>query len=238
MTSDHSSDDASTGSEDVQQTPRRVLLVDDHPIVRDGLAQMIGAQPDLVVSGGAGSAEEALLKIEQDTPDLAVVDLFLEGMSGLDLIKLLRERFPGLPILVLSMHDETVYAERAIRAGARGYVMKQVASRTILEAIRTVLKGELFLSENVVIQQEAGPRQAPVAEEGRETPVDRLSGRELEIFRLMGQGLARQAIVERLHITAKTVETHRANMKYKLNLRSTAELDREARAWVEQQEME
>jgi len=214
---------------------RRVLLVDDHPIVRDGLARMIASQPDLSVSGEAGGAEEALRLVAEDPPDLAVVDLFLEGMSGLDLIKVLRERFPALPVLVLSMHDETVYAERVLRAGARGYVMKQVASRTILEAIRTVLRGEVFLSDKLA----AGPEGSAAGEPDagtRDAAIVRLSDREREIFALMGQGLTRQAIVEQLGISAKTVETHRANMKYKLNLRSTAELDRQAREWVARRE--
>ncbi len=217
--------------EPVTPVVRRVLLVDDHPIVRDGLARMIASQPDLQVSGEADGAEDALRLVADDPPDLAVVDLFLEGMSGLDLIKLLRERRPELPVLVLSMHDESVYAERALRAGARGYVMKQVASRTILEAIRTVLRGDVFLSGNQSARSEGATGIEPDAGR-RDAAVERLSDREREIFNLLGRGVTRQAIVDRLGISVKTVETHRANMKYKLNLRSTADLDRQARAWV------
>ena len=218
--------------EPVTPVVRRVLLVDDHPIVRDGLARMIASQSDLQVSGEADGAEDALRLVADDPPDLAVVDLFLEGMSGLDLIKLLRERWPELPVLVLSMHDESVYAERALRAGARGYVMKQVASRTILEAMRTVLRGEVFLSDSLSARSEGAAGRGEPDAGSRDAAVERLSDREREIFKLLGQGVTRQAIVDRLGISVKTVETHRANMKYKLNLRSTADLDRQARAWV------
>jgi two-component system, NarL family, response regulator FusR len=209
---------------------RRVFLVDDHPIVRDGLTQMLEGTPDLCVCGAAGGAEEALAALAEPLPDLVVVDIFLERSNGIDLTKTLRDRFPALPILVLSMHDEQVYAERAIRAGANGYVMKQVASRQILDAMRTVLDGKRFLNPTIeaLLAEPAPDRVAGPPDEG----LDRLSGRELTILEMMGRGEGKVEIGAKLSISSKTVETHYANMKNKLRLKNVAELQRRAARWI------
>jgi DNA-binding NarL/FixJ family response regulator len=210
---------------------RRIVLVDDHPIVRDGLVQMISRQPDLTVCGEAASAEEAMNVIAELQPDLAIVDIFLEGTNGIELTKMLHERDATLPILVLSMHDEGLYAERAIRAGARGYVMKQEASRTILEAVRSVLAGKRYVSSHVgeiLGDQPVDSDQAQFA-----SVVGRLSPREMSIFECIGAGKERSAIAEELSISIKTVETHRASIKNKLNARSATELQQYATRWVQ-----
>ncbi len=222
--------DTGPANEAAPVAKRRIFLVDDHPIVRDGLAQMLDGQPDLCVCGEAGGADETLAALAVALPDLVVVDIFLEGSNGIDLTKTLRERYPELPILVLSMHDENVYAERAIRAGALGYVMKQVASRTILEAMRTVLAGKRFLSPAIEAQILEPESEAETVAPGE--GLDRLSERELEIFRLSGLGATRVEIGEKLAISAKTVETHRANIKYKLRLKSANDLQQRAERWL------
>ena len=210
---------------------RRVVLVDDHPIVRDGLVQKISRQEDLTVCGEAGTAEEAMRTIEELKPDLAIVDIFLDGINGIELTKMLHELDESLPVLILSMHDESLYAERAIRAGAMGYVMKQEASRTILNAIRTVLDGRRYVSKHVGEMLGEQPMEAKEADLSE--VVARLSPRELGIFELIGAGKDRTEISEELKISIKTVETHRANIKYKLNARSASELVQCAKRWVE-----
>ncbi len=209
---------------------RRVVLVDDHPIVRDGLVQMISRQPDLEVCGEASSADEALGVVEKLAPDLVIVDIFLEGINGIELTKLLRERHSSLPILILSMHDEGLYAERAIRAGAMGYVMKQEASRTILEAIRTVLVGEVYLSDG--IKEILSDHGSEYNDDNLGNAVERLSSREMDVFVLIGRGKKRNEIAKELDISIKTVETHRANIKYKLNCRSASDLVQSAQHWA------
>ncbi len=209
---------------------KRIVLVDDHPIVRDGLVQMISRQPDLTVCGEASSAEEGLSVIQDLNPDLAVVDIFLEGINGIELTKLLHEKYPSLPILILSMHDESLYAERAIRAGALGYVMKQEASRTILEAMRTVLGGRKYVSQSM--GESLGEKVAGTDDDSLQNAVSRLSAREMGVFELIGLGKERAEIAEELKISIKTVETHRANIKYKLNSTDASELLQNARRWV------
>lgn len=215
-------------------TPKRVLIVDDHPIVRDGLTLMISGQDDLVVCGEAGSLSDALTAVQRHKPDLVLVDVFLEGSNGIELTKQLHMRDPDLPVLVLSMHDETVYAERALRAGAVGYVMKQQASRAILDAIRTVLRGETYLSDRIRTLLADAARN--LREQRRELPLTRLSDRELDIFERIGHGRSRQKIADSLGISVKTFEAHRSHIREKLNLGSSAELLRRACLWVEQRE--
>lgn len=206
----------------------RVLLVDDHPIVRKGLVQLIDAAPDLQVCGDAADADSALRMLDETRPDLAVVDLSLKDRSGLDLIRELRATRPDLPVLVLSMHDENLHAERVLRAGAGGYVMKEEAAENVLEAIRKVLKGEVYLSPRMASRMlqklvDARPGATPGA-----SPLSVLTNRELEIFTLIGKGLTMRAIAERFKLSVKTVDTHRENIKAKLNLRSGVELLRYA----------
>jgi DNA-binding NarL/FixJ family response regulator len=223
----------SATSETESVTCRRIVLVDDHPIVRDGLVQMFARQPDLSVCGEAGSAEEAIKVIAELKPDMVIVDIFLGGVNGIELTKILHEKDASLPILILSMHDEGLYAERAIRAGAMGYVMKQEASRTVLDAVRAVLSGKRYVSDNV--GEILGDSAVASNDVQSETFVRRLSPREMDIFQCIGDGKERGAIATELGISVKTVETHRANIKYKLNARSAAELHQYAARWVKAQ---
>lgn len=207
----------------------RVLIVDDHPIVRRGLAQLIEQEPDLEVCGEAADAETAVTAMEKLDPDIALVDLMLKGASGTDLIKNLKARWANTPILVLSMHDEAVYAERALRAGAHGYIMKEEATGQVLTALRKVLGGDVYVSERMVshlLRRMVGGTQG----DGLES----LSDRELEVFQWIGRGLSVTEIAERLSVSPKTIETYRAHIKDKLNLASSAEVMRLAVQWFEQ----
>jgi DNA-binding NarL/FixJ family response regulator len=207
---------------------RKVLLVDDHPIVRERLGDLIAEEPDLVVCGEAEDGHGALEAVEKTRPDVAVVDISLKDTYGIELIKDLKIRHPDLPVLVLSMHEESMYAERAIRAGAKGYLNKQEATQKVISAIRQVLDGKIFLSEQMaagLIQKMAGVRTPP--KEGG-TPVDVLTDRELEIFQLLGEGKSAKDIAKALHISVKTVEAHREHIKQKLKLKTSNELLRYA----------
>jgi DNA-binding NarL/FixJ family response regulator len=212
----------------------RVLIVDDHPIVRSGLGQLVQQEADLQVCGEASDASEALDEIERKKPDLVLVDISLGGSSGIELTKTIRERYERLPVLVLSMHDESLYAERALRAGAKGYVMKQEAAETVLKAIRKVLGGGLYVSDTIAARMlqefvEGGSDQARVG-------VETLSDRELEVFEMIGRGMPTREIAERLHLSVKTIETHRAHIKQKLNLRNATELLHHAVHWMENEQ--
>lgn len=211
--------------------PRRVLIVDDHPIVRNGLGQLIGQEDDLTVCGEASDAIEALECARALKPDLVLVDISLGGSNGIELTKTMRERCPDVAVLVLSMHDESLYAERALRAGAKGYVMKQEAAETVLKAIRKVLQGGLYVSESVAA------RLLQEFVEGSSEPsrggVEALSDRELEVFELIGGGIATRDIATKLRLSVKTIETHRAHIKQKLNLKSGTELLHHAVHWSE-----
>ena len=209
---------------------RKVFLVDDHPLVREWLGTLIDRQPDLAVCGEADGAPEARQKIEALEPDVAVVDITLEKGSGLELIKDLKLIRPGMPVIVLSMHDESLYAERAMRAGAKGYVVKKETTRKILLAIRDVLEGKVYLSGRA-----AGGLVEKILDgkTSDSSPVDRLSDRELEVFRMIGQGLKTREIAESLHLSMKTVQVYCARIKEKLNLADATQLIREAMRWHE-----
>lgn len=209
---------------------RRIVLVDDHPIVRDGLKQMINQNSGLTVCGEASGADDALVVVEKQHPDLILIDVFLDGINGIELTKMICERDPFARVLVLSMHDETLYAERAIRAGARGYVMKQEASRTIMAAIQTVLSGGTFMSAAMKESLEDIDSKSGFADIS--SIAGRLSARELAVFGAIGEGLDRTQIAGKLNISIKTVETHRANIKYKLNVGSAASLTQNAIEWM------
>jgi DNA-binding NarL/FixJ family response regulator len=213
----------------------RVLLVDDHSVVRDGLAQLIQGEKDLTVCGEAASAEEALDLAMRVKPNLAIVDISLGGVNGIELIKNLQALDRALPILVLSMHDEMHYAERALRAGAKGYIMKRAARDRILEAIRTVARGEIFVSD--AINKSMIHRYLHGSENEEASPISRLSDRELEVLTLIGRGLSSKDIAERLHLSQKTVDSHRTHMKEKLNLAGAPELVKFAFEWVMSQEL-
>jgi DNA-binding NarL/FixJ family response regulator len=201
----------------------RIVLVDDHPMVRERLADLINREPDLEVCGEAGTRDEALAVIAARRPRLAIVDLSLKDAFGLELIHDLRARDDGLLLLVLTMHESPLYAERALRAGATGYVTKRDATRRILPAIRRVLAGETYLSESL-----AGPL---LSARGGNSPVDHLSDRELEVLRRLGSGQNTRDIADSLRLDMRTVETYRARIKSKLNLRDGFDLLRYALEW-------
>ncbi len=207
----------------------KIFVVDDHPIVRQGLGLLINREPDMIVCGAAEEAQSALRAIPTLQPDVLVVDISLTGPDGLELVKTIRTRDANLPILVLSMHDESIYAERALRAGANGYIMKQEATEKVLVAIRRILRGDVYLSDRVsskMLQQYV--RGSSTA---RESPVADLSDRELEVFRLVGEGHGTRQIAEELHLSVKTVETYQAHIKEKLSLRNARELVQHAIEW-------
>lgn len=211
-----------------------ILLVDDHPITRQGLATLISHETDLEVCGEVEDASAAQEAVGRLRPALVLVDLSLPGRSGLELIKDLSVSHPGLPMLVLSMHDEALYAERALRAGARGYLMKSAGGRAVVEAIRRVLGGQISVSPAVserILESLSGAR--PKAPDSR---LATLSDREFEIFQLIGQGLGTREIAGRLHLSIKTVEAHRAHLKDKLGLKDAPALVHEAVRWVESQQ--
>jgi len=206
------------------------MLVDDHPIVRQGLANLIEDEADLTVCAQVESADEALAAIPEARPDVIVIDVALGERSGLELVKDVRARWPDMPMLVLSMHDELLFAERALRAGAKGYVMKQEATEKVMEGIRKVLDGELYVSERMaarLMTQAVSDRGgAPSGE--KLNPLSRLSDRELEVFTMIGHGLGTREIAQRLILSIKTVEAHREHIKEKLNLKNGTELMRYA----------
>jgi DNA-binding NarL/FixJ family response regulator len=206
----------------------RVLLVDDHPLVRERLAEVINREADLCVCGEAEQRDQALQAITATTPDLVIVDLTLKNSDGLELIKDIYARWPRLLMLVVSMHDETVYAERSLRAGARGYITKQEATRNILLAIRRVLQGQIYLSPELASSLIGRLVTASPAA----SPTSLLADRELQVFQLTGQGLPIRQIARRLHISAKTVETYRARIREKLQLKDGADLLQTAIAWT------
>lgn len=211
---------------------RKIFIVDDHPIVRQGIARLIDQEADLVTCCDAGNVQEVLDIVKNCIPDILLVDISLDGVSGIELIKMLKSHHYNIPALVISMHDESLYAERALRAGARGYIMKQEATEKMLTAIRQVLRGEIYLSERM---QGKILQRVLAGDDSGISPIDLLSDRELEVFRLIGQGYATSDIARELNRSVKTVETHRAHLKDKLGLRNASELTRYAVRWIEQQ---
>jgi DNA-binding NarL/FixJ family response regulator len=210
---------------------KRLLLVDDHPIMRHGLAQLIRAEPGLDVCGEAGSAREGLELAGRLKPDLVVIDLTLPDKNGLELLKDIQAQHPGTLCLVLSMHDEAMYGERALRAGARGYIMKEAAADHLINAARKVLSGGIYVSDSMasrMLEQVTGQRARSAA-----SGVETLSDRELEVLEMIGRGVATKNIAERLCISARTVEAHRAHIKEKLGVGDGAALVRYAVQWVE-----
>jgi DNA-binding NarL/FixJ family response regulator len=208
----------------------RVLLVDDHPIVRQGLALLIDRETDLCVCGEAGGAHAAFNAIATLRPDMVVLDISLNGPDGLDVLKEIRTKTTNLPVLILSMHDESIYAERAMRAGANGYIMKQEATEKVLVAIRRILQGDVYLSDrltNTMLQQFV--RGGSPA---KGSPLVNLTDRELEVFRLIGEGHGTRQIAEELHLSVKTIESYQAHIKEKLALRNARELVQHAIEWT------
>jgi DNA-binding NarL/FixJ family response regulator len=216
--------------------PRRVLLIDDHPFMRAGLAQLINAQSDLMVCGEAGNPSEAFRSLAKVKPALVLSDLTMPGRSGLEFIKDLKAAEPDLAVLVVSMHDEVVFAERALRAGARGYIMKEAGGENLLAAIRQVLRGEVYVSPRMSsrILNDLSARRP----RGSTSPIERLTDREFEVFQLIGQGKSTRDIAEQLHLSSKTVDVHRSHLKEKLELKDATALIRHAVRWVETQSVE
>jgi DNA-binding NarL/FixJ family response regulator len=209
----------------------RILIVDDHPAVREALAIRIGRQRDLEVCGEAADTREALRLLGETQPDVAVIDISLRTGNGIDLIKRVKDRNNRVRILVWSMHGESLYAERALRAGALGYINKDQATEKIIEAIRRVLEGKVWLSEAMterLLQRAVGTEQ----EEVTRSPLAALADRELEVFHLIGEGMKTGEIAERLHLSVKTVETYRDRIRQKLDLKDGTELVRHATQWV------
>jgi DNA-binding NarL/FixJ family response regulator len=208
----------------------RVLLIDDHPIVRQGLALLIDRETDLSVCGEAEGSQTAFHAVATFHPDIVVLDISLSGPDGLDVLKEIRMKAQSLPVLILSMHDESIYAERAMRAGANGYIMKQEATDKVLVAIRRILQGEVYLSErltNTMLQQFVRGT-SPV----KSSPLVNLTDRELEVFRLIGEGHTTRQIADQLHLSVKTIESYQAHIKEKLALRSARELVQHAIEWT------
>lgn len=208
---------------------KRIFLVDDHPLLREGIERHVEGIPGAVVCGSSATAAEAMEMIPRENPDLVIMDMTLPDKSGLELMKDLRAVLPNLPVLIFSMHDELLYAERAMRAGAKGYLMKGSSTDRLTEAIERVLAGELFLSNKVSTQILHGLSQKKPKEFG----VEMLSDRELEIFDLIGRGNTNSQIADRLHISPRTVDAHRTNIKTKLGLPDGSSLVRKAVLWVE-----
>ena len=208
---------------------KHIIVVDDHPIVRQGLAKLLSDEKDLVLCGEAENARDGLQAIGKLKPDLAIVDISLAGKTGLELIKDVRAQYPQLPVLVLSMHDELIYAERALRAGARGYVMKQEGGKILVQAIRQVLSGEVYATPR--ISASILSRLSDGRARSARSPVENLTEREFEVFQLIGQGLATRQIAEQLHVSVKTVEVHRVHIKEKLHLVAGPALMHYAMSW-------
>jgi DNA-binding NarL/FixJ family response regulator len=215
-----------------RRQPRSVLIVDDHPIVRQGLSQLINAEDDLEVCGDAATVEEALQSLAESYPDVVIVDLSLAHSDGLELIKEIRSETRHLPVLVLSMHDENMYAERLLSAGANGYIMKQAAADQLLTALRRVLAGGVYVSEHLgasMIERIAGNDTDQAS-----NPIERLSNRELQVLNLIGRGKTTREVAENLNLSVKTVESHRQRIKKKLNLQTSAQLVQFAVSWYTQ----
>ena len=215
-------------------TRRRVLLVDDHPFMRAGMAQLIDKQPDLVVVGEAGDPSEALARLAQGGVDLVLTDMTMPGRSGLDFIKDVVAQHPDVLVLVVSMHDEVIYAERVLRAGARGYIMKGAGGDNLLAALRQIINGGVYVSPKMaarVLEALSGRRPR-----GSSSPIEQLTDREFEVFQLIGQGKSTRDIAGELGLSPKTVDVHRGRIKDKLDLRDTTALVRHAVRWVESQD--
>ena len=216
---------------DPKSRKRRVFLVDDHALVREWLTTLINQQPDLMVCGEAETASKALQTVGAATPDIIVVDILLKDSSGIDLIKALKQSCPGIAVMVLSMHEEPRFAERAVRAGARGYVTKAEATREVIAAIRRVLQGGVYLSNS--LRPDLAMRFVAAGKLADDSAIDQLSDREIEVFQLLGQGQSVIEIAEKLRINSKTVHTYCARIKSKLHLETSTQLLHEAFHWFE-----
>ncbi len=217
------------------QVKTRILVVDDHPVVIRGLEDLISREPDLMVCGCADSAPLALEQLRSLHPDLAIVDITLRGTNGIELVKLMKAERPKLPILVLSMHDESLYAVRALKAGALGYLMKSEAVQHVISGIRRVLEGRIFVSPR--FSEQLIYKAVQSIESGSSSPIDTLSDRELEVLELLGKAYSTRSIAKMLNLSIKTIETHRGHIKEKLGFKDATEMVRFAIDWVAQQDL-
>jgi DNA-binding NarL/FixJ family response regulator len=223
--------DASAGS----TRKHRIVIIDDHALIRQGLSQLINSRPHLSVIGEADSAGPGIELVRKSKPDLVILDLSLAKADGIEVVKQLKSEMPKLPVLVISMHEESVYAERVLRAGARGYVMKKEPSERVFLAIESLLRGEIFVSERIkqdMLQYSATGKR--ISNEGGE-PLGHLTDREMQVFRLLGDGISTREIAERLHLSVKTIESYRENLKVKLNVPTGAALIQRAIQWARSQ---
>jgi len=218
----------------MREPKTRIFIVDDHPLIRRGMKDLISHEPDFLVCGEAGSVPEALSLLDRADPDAIVVDITLNGGNGIDLIKQLKARRRNVRIVVTTMHDESLFGERCFRAGAMGYVNKEEASEKVVEALRSVLDGRLFLSERLA--ERVVYRALGVDEKPDGSPLARLTDREIEVFSLIGSGKSTRQIAEMLHLSHKTIESYRENIKAKLRLQNAVELTRQAIQWVMENE--
>ncbi len=209
----------------------RIIVVDDHPFVRYGITQLVNAEPDLRVCCGVDDYQHAIANIERMRPDFAIIDLSLKDINGIELIKKIKKILPSLPILVLSMHDESHYAERAIRAGANGYVMKKEGTETLIKAIRTILSGQVFVSPEMAAKLIA-KKGAALQSRGETDILGCLSDRELEVFELIGEGLKTKQVADVFNLSIKTIETYQHNIKIKLNIANASELLQKATLYI------
>ena len=220
----------------VKAERKRILIVDDHPFMRAGLAQLIEKQPGMTVCGEAGEPSAALAELSKGSVDLVLTDITMPGRSGIEFIKDMIAQYPALPILVVSMHDELIYAERALRAGARGYIMKEAGGENLLAALRQVLSGLVYVSPKMssrILDNLSGRKPR-----GSQSPIEKLTDREFEVFQLIGHGKSTREIAKQLHLSSKTVDVHRAHIKEKLSLTDVTALVRHAVRWVETQSLE
>ena len=211
---------------------KKVLIIDDHPLVRDGVAALIRTTPELKVSAEVGNAQEAFLALSKEVPDIALLDISLPGMNGIELLRDVHARYPRMRVLVLSMHEETVYAERALRAGAHGYIMKQEPGAKVIEAIRSVLRGELYVSPTIaahMLKQYVSNKQGL----DTRTSIEKLSDRELQVFNAIGNGKSTQEVAAMFGLSVKTIQTYREHIKRKLGLRNATDLVHHATQCVE-----
>lgn len=221
----------SEGSSSAVATRRRILIVDDHELLRNGLRLMMGNEPDLEVCGESADEATALALVRDVQPDVVVIDIVLKSGNGLDLVKRIRDSNPLVRLIVSSMHGEQLYGERALRAGADGYVSKQDPARAILHAIRRVLEGKMYFSDELTKRVLEHTR---LRKEGLQSPIELLSDRELEVFRLIGQGIGSAEIARQLHVSRSTIDTYRERLKVKLSVANGAQLTREATLWASQ----
>ncbi len=217
------------------QAKKSILIVDDHPVFRAGLTALVNLESDLAIAGEAHDAIQAMSAIESLRPDLVLMDMSLPGKSGLELLKDVRAMHPGLPVLIISMHDEAIYAERVLKAGGRGYIMKQAGPDKVIEAVRRVLEGRVFVSERISAQILDAMSDSRGKSVGSGASTSKLTDREFEVLGLIGQGKEPNEIARLLHLSIKTVDTHRGHIKEKLGLRNGTELIHYATRWVVEQ---